>query len=216
MPQSSEDLLTFRQLLDYCSTPESPHWQRAWRDFFSRYKNYIYKVVTNRCQIYKIPQIKRQFSDVVNDIVEEAILQLCKNDCRALQEYKARDSEKAFLSWLATISVRTTNDYVQKHFVLPIIRQDLQEFQNWISSVDSDVRWELYEDHVSKLREFHKKQKRNLERDIHIFKLYVWADFSTPMLTSIPCFRQIGHRVVDNVVNRMRKYLRQERNSPNF
>ena len=48
----------------------------------------------------------------------------------------------------------------------------------------------------------------NIERDINIFHLYTWADFSEEMILFNPCFQDIGHRVVDNVVNRMRSQLK--------
>lgn len=207
-----ENSLTFQQLLDYCSDSNSQCWQSAWGEFIKRYKKFMYDIVTYRCLKYNIPRVRRQLSDVVNDVFDEVTLLLCKNHCRALQEYRARDNEKKFRAWLTTICNRTTYNYVQDHFFEPLVESDLQEFQNCIHGLDLDIRWQLYEDHVNLLRKFSKRHKRHIERDINIFNMYIWADFSAPMLSSIPCLNNIGHRVVDNVVNRMRANLRQSRN----
>ena len=84
---------------------------------------------------------------------------------------------------------------------------DPAEIQDLLGGLPLDNRWEIYDNMVSRLRESGSK-KRNLERDINIFFIYVWADFSEDMILFNPCFSDIGHRVVDNVVNRMRKQLK--------
>ena len=65
-------------------------------------------------------------------------------------------------------------------------------------------RWELYETVVQYLRGLAGPRKRNLERDIHLFMLYNWADFSEDMIRVTPNFRSMGDRVLDNVINRLR------------
>jgi hypothetical protein len=79
-----------------------------------------------------------------------------------------------------------------------------------VSSLGHERRWELYE-HLIRLWRFSAaRNKLFLERDIFIFQLYTWADFSTDMIMHMPCLDRIGHRVVDNTVNRMRGSLRRD------
>lgn len=84
---------------------------------------------------------------------------------------------------------------------------DPSEMFDIIGGIDIDCQWEMYDHTVRQLRQSNGK-KRNLERDINIFHLYTMADFSEDMILSIPCFKDMGHRVVDNVVNRIRKILK--------
>ncbi|MFQ5708742.1 MAG: hypothetical protein ACE5HO_14900 [bacterium] len=209
MSQSNKGL-AFRQLLEFCSNPDCPQWQFAWSEFIRRYKKYMYNVILNRCLMYKNGRMRRQLSEVVNDIFSNATAQLYKNNCRALQEFRARDNEKMFLAWLAIICNRKTSTHVNKFFIKPLFENDIDELHQCIQSIDPAMRWQLYDYYVSALRKC-KGSKRTTERDINIFKLYVWADFSNEMILSIPCLSSIGGRVVDNVVNRMRKCLRKNK-----
>ena len=43
---------------------------------------------------------------------------------------------------------------------------------------------------------------------INLFQFYVWSDLSQPTIQTHPCYAEIGHRVIDNVVNRLRDSLR--------
>jgi len=76
--------------------------------------------------------------------------------------------------------------------------------------LDDDHRWELYEKVVQMLYDSAGPRPANTDRDINIFMLYAWADLSAPMVFRHPCYREEGHRVVDVVVNRLRKKLREK------
>ncbi|RMD93518.1 MAG: hypothetical protein D6813_04010 [Calditrichaeota bacterium] len=94
---------------------------------------------------------------------------------------------------------------------MPFIEENIENLKNILPIFDPEILSQLYEEFVGILRAYQKSVKPNLERDIHIFKLYTWADFSEKMITSLPCLNTIGHRVVDNVINRMRGYLRSQK-----
>ena len=145
-----------------------------------------------------------QLSDVVNDIVSETFITLHK----AITSYRETEDEKKFLFWLTTICNRTASHFLRKQFISTVIENEIQEIQEYYKVLQTDVRWELFENIVLDLREFSGKQKRNLERDITLFNLYTISDFSTHMIERTPCFHSIGHRVVDNVINRTRDVLK--------
>jgi hypothetical protein len=211
MPQL-ENSPTFQQLLESCSDQASPNWERGWREFIKRYKMFIYKKVTRRCSEYRVPRLRRQLSEAVNDIVAKVYFQLYKSQCQALRDFCARDNERRFLAWLATICSRTTSRYIQDYFTMTLVDEEPEEVRDYLTALNFDARWELYEALVEKLRAIARKKRRYLERDIHIFLQYVWADFPAAMMASHPCLKNIGPRVVDNIVNRMRTYLRREEN----
>jgi DNA-directed RNA polymerase specialized sigma24 family protein len=201
---STKKMFSLKDLTEICSNPRSPYREEAWREFIKIYKIFIYQNVTRYCYNWRIPRLRRQLSDVVNDIVAEIYLILCSS----LSSYREVTDEKKFRFWLATICSRTVSRYIQREFVPMMANPDFEEFQDYLFELQSDNRWELYEAIVDMLRRSDSAKKRNSERDINIFLLYVWADLTGDMILAHPCYRQLGHRVIDNVVNRMRALLK--------
>ena len=192
------------QIITHCSDVRSSRREAAWRQFLKRYKVFIYQVVTRRCLTWRVSRLRRQLSDVVNDIVCEVFAILCNS----LSDFREVSDEKKFKLWLATISNRAVSRYLRREFFEELAEPDLEEFQNYIHNLEYDTRWELYENIVEKLASTASSKKKNLERDINIFLLYTWADLSQPMILAHPCYVDMGHRVIDNVVNRMRDVLK--------
>ena len=167
----------------------------------------IYQSVTRRCLDWKVSRLKRQLSDTVNDIVSEVFVILY----HSLADYRETQDEKKFLFWLHTICNRAASRYLTQHFIFEMADADWSDMNHEILSIPSDARWELYESIISTLRSRSGPQKRCRERDIHIFQLYVWMDCSTESILQHPCLSDLGHRVVDNVVNRLRDSLRSKK-----
>lgn len=92
---------------------------------------------------------------------------------------------------------------MRKNFLPQIMDGEIEEIKESLHSVEPDDRWELYETIVSTLRQASQK-----ERDINILLTYTWADYNQEMISTLPCFQNMGHRVVDNVVNRLRNILK--------
>ena len=201
------DDFDLKEILKHISNPNSPNYELSWRNFLRKYKNFIYHVVTKRVINWNVPRLKMQLSDVVNDIVSEIIITLYKN----ISSYRETEDEKKFLFWLTTICNRTASHFLKKQFVTSFIENEIQDIQEYYKVLQTDVRWELYESIVRDLRESSGKNKRNLERDIALFNLYTISDFSPQMIAITPCFDSIGHRVVDNVVNRTREVLNKQK-----
>lgn len=200
--------MTFEELIDACSHPGSSSWDLGWKEFIRRYKRFIYNNVTKTCVAWNVPRLHKQLTDSVNDVVSEIIYLLCRNECKVLRDFRNRTSEQAFLSWLAVICRRASSRYIQQNFTNVITDGDISEIKKYVGCLEFNIQWELYEHLVAQCRISSKKKKPNIERDIHIFQLYAWADFSADMISSMPCLKSIGYRVVDNVVNRMRKHLK--------
>lgn len=161
---------------------------------------------------FNVPRLRRQLSDTVNDIIGEVFIILCNNNFKALRSYEALDNEKKFLSWLATICNRTTSHNIKRYFKDLFVECAPEEIQIYINNLGLNTRWILYEELVTDLRSFAKRDRGNMERDISIFMLYKWEQFSKPMITSHPCLKNIEHHVIDVVVARQLDCLRQQRN----
>jgi hypothetical protein len=207
--ESSQAEWSLDRLLAICCDRKNAHYEIAWREFLRRYKTFMYQVITHRCIGWRVSRLKRQLSDVVNDVVSEvwAILN------RSLDQFQEVSDEKKFRLWLATICNRAAGRYIKREFFDEIAEPDLEEFRNYIHDLAFDSRWEMYENVVQQLRSSGTLKKKNLERDINIFQFYIWSDLSHSMIQTHPCYSEIGHRVIDNVVNRLREQLRNEKNS---
>jgi len=203
----SQISLSLSELIEVCQNPGSSNWESGWRDFLKCYKDGIYNSITKRCLSWNVPRLQNQLSDVVNDIASEVFIILCKS----LGQYHEVENEQKFKVWLNTICNRAASHYLRRQFIEYMSEVDPSEMHDIIGDLNLDSRWEIYDHTVSILRKSNGK-KRNLERDINIFHLYVWADFSEQMILFNPCFSNVGHRVVDNVVNRMRHQLKNEKN----
>lgn len=197
---------TLKYILKNISKTKSANYEQCWRDFTKRYKNFIYNVVTRRVLTWNVPRLRNQLSDVVNDIVAEVFIILIKS----ISTYRELENEKKFLFWLSTVCNRAASHFLKKQFISTMTDQEIEDVQEYYKVLQTEARWELYESVVKDLRESSSKSKRNIERDITLFNLYTISDFSPQMIESTPCFDSIGHRVVDNVVNRARESLKEK------
>ncbi|MGH7453375.1 MAG: hypothetical protein ACRENG_18640 [bacterium] len=156
--------------------------------------------------------MQRQRSDLVNEIVDAVFFELYKDECQALRNFRARENELMFLSWLAIICGRITNRHIHKLFKIVLYGDDEEELKDCLNGLNGEMRWEIYEAVIVALRNSTKRKKAHLERDINIFQMYIWGDFSGPMMVSShPCLRKLGTRVVEMVVSRIRGNLRSQK-----
>ena len=123
---------------------------------------------------------------------------------KSLSSFNETDNEEKFLIWLAVICNRATSAYLKKFFYNQLIEKDVNEYKDFLFGIQPKNRWELYEETVSTIRQ-NNKDGKNLERNINLFMLYLWADFSPAMINLQPCYKNLGQRVLDNVINRLRK-----------
>ena len=86
----AQDLLSLSELLINCCDEHSPDRESSWREFLRRYKHFIYQVITYRCLGWQVSRLRRQLSDVVNDVVSEVFIILTKS----LAHYREVEDEK--------------------------------------------------------------------------------------------------------------------------
>ncbi len=196
-----------QELLESCCDAQAARWEAGWSEFIRRYKRFIYQMVARTCVSWNAARLHKQLSETIDDIVSDVFILLCENHGRVLHGFRAKDDERLFLAWLATVCRRKTSRHILRHFSSKMVDAEAGEIPGIVSSIDVERRWELYEHLVGLCRSSAAKNKLFMERDILIFFLYTWADFSTDMIQLLPCLDHIGHRVVDNTVNRMRNSL---------
>ncbi len=183
-----------------------------------RYRDTMLNAIARKCYQWNSRGLDMQTGDVINDVLSTVLLNLCQNDCRVLRDFQNRDNEIKFKAWLAIICQRSAGRYLKnrlfRHDRIVMEEKEDQRSESpgeflpgyQMSSVSQSTRWELYEETVARLS---RGKRRNLQRDIHLFLIYTWADFDLDMIDALPCLKGMGGRTVDNVVHRLRKILRE-------
>jgi hypothetical protein len=194
-------------VLKSCTDRSSPAFERACFLFINKYKNYIYKIVCKRCCLWYQDWPPAEMSEIINDIVNDVFYLLFKRNARALAQFKATDSEVAFRGYLATISDRMTLRKLQKK----VIHASLHDiYVTKQQTITPEARWQIFDYIVHVLRLRAGKNGRHIERNILLFNMYTLEDYTRDMLRLPPIFRNLGHRVVDNVICRAREKLTKE------
>ncbi|MBN1465035.1 hypothetical protein JXA02_04690 [candidate division KSB1 bacterium] len=192
-------------VLQSCADRSSPAFERASFYFIHKYKNYIYKIVCKRCSLW-FQDPPAEMSEIINDIVSDVFFLLFRRNARALTQFKATDSEAAFRGYLATISDRMAQRKLQKK----VVHTSLSDHVVKNYTICPEAKWQIFDYIVQVLRLRAGKNGRHTERNILLFNLYTLEDYTREMLMSMPLFRNIGHRVVDNVICRSREKLTKE------
>ena len=200
--------LPLTELLEYCTNPHSPHWNHAWQIFNNRYKLLVYKIVTQRCNAWKVERLDKQLSDAVNDIVSKVFFELINNDYKLLKRYESGDNENLFTAYLGTISDRTAKQYILRFFKFTFLLLDNDNIRNYIGHIDPVYCWELYEMIVYDFRKSAGSRKKNLERDIHLFMMFASDELSIKMIRQQKFYQCINKQVFTNVIARMRHVLK--------
>ncbi len=207
-------ILTLAELLELCTKNiGAPEWEGAWKEFFKRYRDFIYRQVVYRCSRWRwsVPRYQLQKSEIVNDVISKVLVDLCKDECQALRNFQNREDEQKFKGWLGIICVHAADRYMETLMHKRLTDDELEKLVESFKELrknDYEFLWELFESLTKSLRASEKKKKHNLERDINLFLLYVWADFKGQTLTRLPCFRDIKPHDAEVSVNRSRGYLR--------
>lgn len=202
-------------------TPPHLH-QQAWGEFLARYRALIETAISRRCQAWNSRALDLQRRDVVDDVFSSVMAGLVDGDFSALKSFRG-GSEGEFRSWLNVVAKRAAGRFLRSRSFERYIggddeggQSDLPDYllKDYLADLDEHTKTELYEHIVAIIRREKSGRRGNAERDLHIFLLYTLADFDQEMIASLPVFcgegREIGHRVVDNVVNRLRTILREK------
>jgi hypothetical protein len=201
---------SLRDLLESCCDARGARWESGWYEFIRRYKRFIYQMVARTCASWGAARLHKQLPETIDDVVSDVLALLCEDRGRVLKGFKARGDERLFLSWLATVCRRRSSRHILRYYSSKLVDSDAGEIPGLVSSLEIERQGELYEHLVSLFRRTAARNKIHLERDILIFQMHAWADFSMDMILRVPCFDRIGHRVVDNTVSRMRSVLRRD------
>ncbi|MGH1364226.1 MAG: hypothetical protein ACRBF0_11775 [Calditrichia bacterium] len=212
----AQEQMPLVDLLKLCCDRSSPKHGEAWLEFMERYRPVMENAILKRCRSWDARQrLPLQLKDVANDILGRVLEQLVDRDFKTLSTFRNPDSQAMFCAYLIQISRNAASAYLKKWKFDRMTGEDPIDWQSDKHAQDDSLAWEIYESRVSELRDTRKRRRPgNLERDIHIFLLYRWSDFDQSMILSHPYLRNIGHRVVDLVANRMGEKIKQGYQTP--
>jgi len=193
-------------IIALCLSASRAEQEKGWRRLLDRYGGWLESCVAGAVKRWRMPRLGRQMPEACGDILADVFKILLAH----LGDFRETGSEAAFRSWLAVICNRAAGRYIRREFSKRLGEDDAAEYTEFAGGLDDDHRWELYEKVVQTLYDSAGPRPANTDRDINIFMLYAWADLSAPMVFRHPCYREEGHRVVDVVVNRLRKKLREK------
>ncbi|RMH61217.1 MAG: sigma-70 family RNA polymerase sigma factor [Calditrichaeota bacterium] len=187
-------------LLLCCNREQPKEMERGWRLFWRRYQP--------RMRAYAVYAVHKNlhaghplFKDVVNDILSEAMVTIRDH----IASFRHRDSEERFAAWLSILINRVALRYMQKNYSRLYFDNEQAVPEE---SAGNDDRWELYEYIVHNIRRMAAKNSVHTERDIALFLLYAFADFSPEELLKLPCNNQLSLRAIQLALNRLKQKLK--------
>jgi RNA polymerase sigma-70 factor (ECF subfamily) len=95
----------------------------AWDQFVEKYSRLIYKYIHS---ILKIKSSKLLHQDNINDLFQNIILSLVKDNFRKLGTFKARNN-CSLASWLRQVVINATLDYLRSHREFVSLETELGE-----------------------------------------------------------------------------------------
>ncbi len=199
----TKDNITLDTLIARCASEQISVKNQAWQIFWRRYHGRIYGFARYACQKSIRPR-HRLFNDVVDDVVGD-VLVILNNE---LHGFRNRDDEGRFMAWLSMIVNRAALRYMQKNYSRLYFNDENEET---LHDNGPFFRWELYDYLVAFFRKTRKKNSVQSERDISIFMLYTFGDFSPEAIRRQPCLKDVSLRAIQLVVNRMKKKLETDR-----
>jgi len=206
------DNRTLENLIKNCSSQVVHEREEGWKIFIQRYKRFIYKVLL--CQIQKIHKkhwiVNKQ--DVLDELLNLVLIELCRNNCSSLRKFRAVDSEKAFLAYLSVICIRVTNRYIDQFSLKS------QDDEDNVIAENVDYQYDnitfFFEYIVKKLRTQSGKKEKNQEIKILTFNLHVIDDWSLEMLRCLPFLKRYSLPALEQIIRRTRlKFNNDDKNN---
>ena len=154
----------------------------AWDEFLNKYSKLIYNY------IYSILRIKGKYipSDVLEDLYQEIIFTLIKDNYKKLRSFKAKNG-CSLASWLRIITINFTTDYIRKSKQVVSLEEDIGEGENLKGILRDDSHLKLEEDILGE-----EKQKQLADcieeltvDDKYFLEFYMREDMSFDSLKSI-------------------------------
>jgi RNA polymerase sigma-70 factor (ECF subfamily) len=174
----------------------------AWEEFVRRFQPLIAGVVMRVAERYG-----QTGSGVVDELVQESFMKLCRNDCKALKEFKA-EHDGAVFGFLKTIALNVAID----HFRSLHPRQE-ESLEDWQATSAEEHRGGTASAEMSVLMEqvdgalTRSTSGETRERDRTVFWLYYKHGFTAKAIAALPAVG-LSVKGVETVIFRLTKAIR--------
>ncbi len=92
--------------------------RQAWDEFIARYSRLIYSYIHS---VFKTNNTHNLTSDVANDLFQDIILSLVKDNFQKLRSFKGKNG-CSLASWLRQVTINSTIDYIRR--LKPVVSID--------------------------------------------------------------------------------------------
>lgn len=193
------------QLLRSCAHSANAE---AWEEFVRRFQPLIAGVVIRVAERYG-----QTGSGVVDELVQETFMKLCRNDSRALKEFKA-EHDGAVFGFLKTVALNVAIDHFRS--LQPRSEEPLEDWEGRASESSaggtaSAERSVLMDQIDSALTRSTSAETR--ERDRMVFWLYYNHGFTAKAIAALPAVG-LSVKGVETVIFRLTKAIRKDLTVP--
>lgn len=172
---------------------------KLWDEFWHRFQPVIALIVRRR-----ISRRRRVAPDLVDDLVQDTFLKICKDEFKILRNFEFRD-ETALRRFLKVMAAHVVEDYFRQNKIVP-------EPLDFDTACGTDFR-----DEVERRGQIQKVEnclqqmadKPNFARDYKIFWLYYRDGLTAQAISLIPDIGFSGVKGVESALLRMIKFVRQ-------
>jgi RNA polymerase sigma-70 factor (ECF subfamily) len=187
------------QLIVSCLEEGSPS---VWREFVVRFQPLIASVILRRLRRYGDSN-----SSLVDDLVQETFLRLCKDDCKVLRQFEQRH-EDAIFGYLKVVAASVTMDYFRGLSAQKRLGDRLSEPEEVI---DVHVSTPANAEQALMLREIDQCIERvsDSKRDRTIFWLYYQRGFTAKDIAKLPSIG-LTAKGIESCIYRLTKAVRLE------
>lgn len=190
--------LSDRELVEMCLRDGQPE---AWTEFLRRFQRLIANVVTKTIRT-RIPPTR----NLVDDLVQETLLKICNNNCRAMRTFQWMH-ENSFRGFLKVTSSNVVRDYFRKHPPTRI-EEDLDETGPDVPRTEDSTRSVEKETLVRELVACMQKWTQSEEdcnRNLSMFLLFYWHGCTAKEISGI---YPVTLKAVENTLLRLGRIAR--------
>jgi RNA polymerase sigma factor (sigma-70 family) len=192
------------QLIAVCKSESS---EEAWSEFVRRFQPLITRVITK-----VVRQYRKVSADLVDDLVQDAFLKLCKDSLRAIRSLATAHDESDFLGFLRVVATHTAEDYFrstasEKRGGGEALETDRVFMEHGLSGTASpEIEREILLEEIDAILKTHKHDP-NFERDRAIFWLYYSQGFTAKAIAALPSTK-LSVKGVESTLFRLTRQVR--------
>jgi RNA polymerase sigma-70 factor (ECF subfamily) len=183
--------------------------EEAWTEFVRRFQPLIAGVITKVAHRFR--NVSHQ---LVDDLIQDVYLKLCKDNFRALKSLATFSGESAFFGFLKVMATHTAQDYFRSAASVRGGTTDSQKQNtgkaNQIflekSSASPDPEREILLAEIDTILKTH-AQEPNFERDYAIFWLYYSHGLTAKAISDLPGVN-LSIKGVESTLHRLTRQLR--------